>query len=300
MKVFLTGGTGFIGSYIVMELLNKGHEVTLLARNPEKIPKFNEFDKVRLINADFKDYETVALNLQGHDVCIHNALLWGNNGLEMLRNDTLSSVFLFETAAAVGIKQFIYTSSTAAIGEFRPNMNEETKTKPVDYYGATKAASEDYLLAASASYSMCCNIIRPGYTFGNPVVEGAPMEVDSRFRKIVDKAIAGEDIELIQYDGTQFIWAGDLAKIYSAVIEAPKNREIYFGLGLTYVSWEQIAQEAIKLTDSKSRILLSDKGYGNEPYLFDVTKIQSEFGFSFNSQEMIVDHLRYLIAHHND
>ncbi|HPM35746.1 MAG TPA: GDP-mannose 4,6-dehydratase, partial [Spirochaetota bacterium] len=38
MKVALTGGTGFIGSYIAMELVSSGHEVKILARNADKVP----------------------------------------------------------------------------------------------------------------------------------------------------------------------------------------------------------------------------------------------------------------------
>jgi len=38
MNVFLTGGTGFIGSYVAMELVKQGHHVTILARNRNKVP----------------------------------------------------------------------------------------------------------------------------------------------------------------------------------------------------------------------------------------------------------------------
>lgn len=44
MKVFLTGGTGFIGSYVVMELLKNGHEITIFARNQNKVPSLNSLD----------------------------------------------------------------------------------------------------------------------------------------------------------------------------------------------------------------------------------------------------------------
>ena len=295
MKIFITGGMGFIGSYIVMELLDAGHEVTILARNPDKIPAFRTMPGLSLIKGGLEDRELIHASLPGHDGCIHNALHWGDSAQEMLLKDTLSSVFLFETAAKAGIRHLVYTSSTAAMGEFRHDMNEESKCKPVDFYGATKEASEAYLLAMASQTSMRCNIVRPGYTFGNPVVEGSPMEIDNRFRDIVDKAINGQDIHLTKYDGTQFIWAGDLAKVFRVVLESEGNRQIYFGLGQEFISWERIAEAVVEEAGSTSRIILEDKGYGEEPCLFDLSKIQRDFGLAFTSWDKLVDHVKYLI-----
>lgn len=295
MKVFLTGGMGFIGSYIVKMLIDNGHEVTLLARNPAKIPSFQTMPQITTVKGSLSDFDIIEKSLPGHDACIHNALGWGNTPLDMLKNDTLCSVFIFQQAAASGVKHLIYTSSTAALGEFRPQMDEEMKSKPNNYYCATKAASEEYLLAISHNTSMRCNIIRPGFTFGNPVFPDSPMESDARFRNIVSAALTGKDIQLIKNDGTQFIWAGDLALIYKAVLESEKNRNIYFGLAREFVTWERIAQKAIEITGSKSRIIL-DKGieYGTEPYRFTLQKIKQDFGFSFKNWDKIVEHIRYL------
>jgi UDP-glucose 4-epimerase len=295
MKVFITGGMGFIGSYIVKMLIDHGHEVTILARNPAKIPSFQTMPKITIIKGSLSDFDIIENSLPGHDACIHNALGWGDTPLDMLKNDTLCSVFIFEKAATAGVKHLIYTSSTAALGDFRPDMDEEMKSKPNNYYCATKAASEEYLLAISHHYPMRCNIIRPGYTFGNPVVPGSPMEGDTRFKDIVAGALDGKDITLIKNDGTQFIWAGDLALVYKAVLESRVNRSIYFGLARDFITWERIAQKAIEITGSKSRIVFDkDIEYDDRPYLFTLNKIRQEFGFSFENWEKVVAHVQYL------
>jgi UDP-glucose 4-epimerase len=296
MKIFMTGGMGFIGSYIVKMLIDNGHEVTLLARNPAKVAPFQTTPQITILQGSLTDFDIIEKSLPGHEACIHNALGWGDTPVEMLKNDTLCSVFIFEKAAAAGVKHLIYTSSTAALGDFRPNMDEEMKSKPNNYYCATKAASEEYLLAISYNTPMRCNIIRPGYTFGNPVVPASPMEGDTRFRDIISAALAGRDINLIKHDGTQFIWAGDLALIYKAVLESNANHNIYFGLARDFVTWEQIAQKAIEITGSRSRIVFNeDIVYDAEPYLFTLQKIKQEFGFAFDSWDKLVDHVRYLI-----
>jgi UDP-glucose 4-epimerase len=292
MRIFVTGATGFIGSHVAFRLLATGHELTILARNPEKTRALSAHPRVRRVTGKLTDFERIREAVDGCEACIHIALGWGDTPVEMLRADTLPTVSLLGVCAELGVEKFIYTSSTAALGAFFPDMREEHKTSPNNLYGATKAASESYVLAVGATSEMQCNVIRPGYTFGNPVVAGAPMESDQRFRKIVRQALAGETIELEAGDGTQFIWAGDLARLYEAVLAADASREIYFGLGKSFTSWETIARLAVKLTGSESTISL--RGTPRAPDLFDLSRIRAKFGLEFAAEPHLTAHLEYL------
>jgi UDP-glucose 4-epimerase len=305
MKIFLTGGTGFIGSYVARELSRKGHYVSILARNPKKVPALEKLPGIEIIAGDITDFNTIKKMMAGKDVCIHIALHWGNTAVEMLLNDTHSSVKIFELAAVAGVKEIIYTSSTAVndwvymdessrTGGEKNTVFENTKQQPVSYYGATKGATELYLNAIAFNYKIKANIIRPGYTFGNPVVTGANMQSDKRFSSIVENARRNESIELIKNDGTQFIWAGDLAKIYSEIIDASVNGKMYFGLGNRFITWESIANETVSLLGSKSKIIIKDLGWPDKPALFDVEAIKRDFGLSFDSMHHIKEHIRYL------
>lgn len=67
MKIALIGATGFVGSAVLQELLNRGHEVTALARHPAKItPR----DKLKVVTADVLDSAQVARAVKGHDAVI--------------------------------------------------------------------------------------------------------------------------------------------------------------------------------------------------------------------------------------
>jgi UDP-glucose 4-epimerase len=293
MRIFMTGATGFIGSHVAYRLLEAGHHLVVIARNPDKTPSLSQHPRVRRVSATLYDAPLIAQHLEGCDACVHVALGWGDTPLSMLERDTQATVGLLEASLRAGVKHFIYTSSTAALGGFWSRMSEADPTRPSDYYGATKAASEAYVMAVGAKTGMRCNVIRPGYTFGNPVAQGAPTQPDQRFNEIVKKALAGQEIRLKKGDGTQFVWAGDLARLYEAVLDSTRSREVYFGLATPFVTWQAVAEEAVRLTGSRVRVVT--EGEPGAPCLFDLSKIREHFGLEFTSAEQLTLHLKYFV-----
>ena len=308
MNIFLTGGTGFVGSYVTLELLKYDHKITILARNPDKIPKFKEIKELEIIKGDLTDIRLLADLIKGKEACIHIAVNYSEekDGWEVLKDDTLPTVFMSNIASRENVKHFIYTSSTSAndslysgcadeLEEQIKIVSSKTKQHPATFYGATKAASENFLMAESHLSPMRINIIRPGYTFGNPVADGARAQADTRFQNIVKNAFNNKPIHLTKNDGTQFIWAGDLAKLYIKVLHSNVSRKTYFGLSKNFTSWYEIAQEAVKRCNSKSQILLEDKGWSDKPLMWDVSDMKKDFGLEFNPWKKIKEHLDYYI-----
>jgi UDP-glucose 4-epimerase len=308
MNIFLTGGTGFIGSYVTLELVKHDHRVTILARNQNKIPEFKKIKQLEIVEGDISDTKLLEKLIIGKDACILIAVNYSEQkkGWEVLQDDTFPTVFISSIAAQEKVKHFIYTSSTSAndslymggadqLEEPIKIVTAKTKQHPATFYGATKAASENFLMAQSHLSTMRINIIRPGYTFGNPVAEGASSQSDTRFQNIVKNAFNNKPIPLVKNDGTQFIWAGDLAKLYIKVLHSNVNRKTYFGLAKNFTSWYEIAEETIKKCNSKSRILLEDKGWSDDPLMWDVSDMKKDFGLEFNPWEKIKKHLDYYI-----
>ncbi|MDR2595206.1 MAG: NAD(P)-dependent oxidoreductase [Fibromonadaceae bacterium] len=292
MKIFLTGGTGFIGHFVAKEFLEQGHSLKILARNPDKIPSLAKHENVKMIHAGLLDSEAIKKGLDGCDACVHIALGWGETPLEMLAKDTTATVQLLEFAANAGCEKFIYTSSTAALGKIRHNSNEEMVCKPVDLYGATKAAGEAYVLGANSK--MKRNIIRPGYTFGQLAFPDGVTQPDRRFFNITQAVKENGVVHLTKNDGTQFIHASQLAMLYSSVLKSDLNEEIFFGLGTEWISWKSIAEQAIKMRPgTKATIEEENKGWGSDPLLFSLEKIEKFFGLKFNGNDFIYDHLRW-------
>ena len=297
MKIYLTGGTGFIGSYVAKELSAAGHTVVILARNPGKVPALATLTGVRIAHAPMQDRAALDAALEQPDALIHVALCWGDTGPEMIRNETLASVELIELAIRKGTKRVLFTSSTAASGYSLRVTDEDSRLKPEDFYGASKGAVELFVHAYARKHpDVHFNIIRPGYTFGNPVVDGGSIESDKRFKEICANAKAGRPIALVKNDGTQFIWAGDLARLYRAVLEGDVTGETFYGLSTKFVRWDEIAGWAKELTGSKSEIQLSDLGYSDDPSTFAVDKIARFFSLAFDPREKLKEHLRYLLS----
>jgi putative NADH-flavin reductase len=67
MNIALIGATGFVGSAILPELLNRGHRVTALTRNPAKLPAQ---ERLKVVAADVLDSAQVARAVKGHDAVI--------------------------------------------------------------------------------------------------------------------------------------------------------------------------------------------------------------------------------------
>lgn len=298
MKVFITGGTGNIGQYVSLALIGAGHEARVLSRNPDKYPSLQK--KAELVKGAITDYGKAAEYVKGRDAVIQIALGWGNEPVSMLENDTSATVHLLEIAEKAGVKKFIYTSSTAAMGKMRANMDETVMNLPLDLYGSTKSATEAYVLGFTKYYgggkevSMKRNIIRPGYTYSTPPFPDGSSQSDTRFRDIADAVVNSRPVTLTRYDGTQFISSGEIAQLYLKLLESDKNGEVYLALGNVFTSWERIALIAKEFyPESKSEIVLNDLGWGADPSLYCVKKMEKDFGLSFDSQKDLREHIKW-------
>jgi len=300
MKIFITGGTGNIGQYVVLSMVNAGHDVLALSRNPDKYPSLSQNPKMTMVAGDINDHWLMTGYVQECDAVIHIALGWGDEPMSMLINDTAATVHLLEAAEKAGVKKFIYTSSTAAMGRMRQTMEESMANLPTDLYGSTKAASEAYVLGFSKYYdrirevSMKRNIIRPGYTYSTPPYPDGSTQPDARFRDIAEAVVNSKPIVLTKHDGTQFISAEEIAQLYLKLVESDKNEEVYLALADTFTSWEQIAKIALEYyPSSKSEIVLNDRGWSEKPMMFDVSRIRKDFGLSFGNRDKLVEHIKW-------
>ncbi len=152
MKIFVTGGAGYIGSHVVFELCDAGHKVTIY--DDMSLGREENIDK----RADFvlgstldKQQLSKALINEEFDAVIHLAA-WKAAGESMVKpekyaeNNIFGSMNLLNAVSNAGIKNFVFSSTAAVYGfpSYLP-MDEKHPINPANYYGYTKVFVEENL-----------------------------------------------------------------------------------------------------------------------------------------------------------
>lgn len=149
MKALVTGGCGFIGSYLVKRLLKEGHSVSIIdtffSGHPSNLGDC--LSKCGVMQASITNWDAVRRAMQGCHVIYHLAarMDWTDN---LRHPDVLNKTNAWGTsvvltqARAMGIQQVIFTSSAAVYGNFVPGV-EGGPCLPISMYGASKLAAEN-------------------------------------------------------------------------------------------------------------------------------------------------------------
>ena len=155
MKVFLTGGTGFIGQPLTKTLLRRGWSVLALVRNPGS-PQARALTRLgaQCVAGDVTDRESMRVGMTGADVVIHNAG-WYEMGIPSGARKLMHAVNVTGTdnvlslALALDIPRTVYVSTVACFGDTGAEVRDETyhqQTPYRSYYEQTKAASHEVAL----------------------------------------------------------------------------------------------------------------------------------------------------------
>ena len=149
MRVFITGASGFIGSFFLKNLLTSNEDqVCVLLRNPadawriqDVLPKITvivgELDRLDLVESELSHFSPEAF--------VH--LAWQGvlgaerNNPSQWRN-VISTLELVELAKRLNVKTFIGLGSQAEYGPCQNKINELSETKPTTLYGASKLAAQ--------------------------------------------------------------------------------------------------------------------------------------------------------------
>jgi nucleoside-diphosphate-sugar epimerase len=160
MKIFVTGGSGFLGINLIRYLLSLNHEVTSLDLVEFDYPDCK--DKINAVIGDIRDEKTVDKLMQGQDFVIHcAAALPLYPADDIYTTDVIGTRILVEAALKYNIKRFVHISSTAVYGipDHHP-LYETDKLDGVGPYGKAKILAEKECETAREK-GLCVTILRP-------------------------------------------------------------------------------------------------------------------------------------------
>lgn len=149
IHVLVTGGNGFIGSFVVRELLNRGIRVRTLSRNPV-VPGRNAGSAAEFVQGDVRDAESVKKGMQGITHVVHAAACvasWVREVRKMYDVNVLGTKTVLQTAAEHAVASVVHVSSSSAITFRGSGVLDERAIAPrtlhLTDYGRSKALAED-------------------------------------------------------------------------------------------------------------------------------------------------------------
>jgi len=267
MKILVTGGTGYIASHTVVELLNAGHDVVVidnlsnsnalsLSRVAEITGKQVDFYKI-----DIRDFDAIDSLMDKYyfDCCIHFAGLKAvgesvQKPLDYYDNNVCGTVSLLRALNKHAIKNIIFSSSACVYGDPKiiPITEDCPKGKCTNPYGQTKSVIEDIMIDLHKSDSNW-NIVLLRYF--NPIgahqsskIGEDPNGVPNNLMPYITQVAIGKRNELNifgndyeTHDGTgvrDYIHVVDLARGHVCALKAIENKcglEIFnLGTGVGY------------------------------------------------------------------
>jgi nucleoside-diphosphate-sugar epimerase len=176
LKIFVTGGSGFVGSALVHRLVAEGHEVMALARSGSSIQRVRAAgaDPVRGDLADLRQADSPArtwlAKLQEVDAVVHVAAhmeFWGPDSLFEQANH-VPTVALHAASVAAGVRRFVLVSaaSVSTGSQRRPVVDESTpEGRPNIAYSRVKLATERALRQAHSGNTELV-VLRPPFIWG--------------------------------------------------------------------------------------------------------------------------------------
>jgi len=285
MNILVTGATGFIGSHLCKELIQRGYTVFGLVK-PSKISDVKlSFDekKFRLQAGDIRDVNFLYHILKDNNIkaIFHFAAqlpLGGGLNDCFLYSDTNArgTLNLLNAAYLIGVDKFIYASTMSVYSEppkYLP-VDEEHPVQPSTLYSVSKLEGELYCKVFSKAMNIV--VLRYGGAYG----KGQPKH--KAMYRFINQALSNMPIT-IYGNGTQttdFLYIKDV--VLSTLLAFEKNKPGLYNIGGgEEISLNELAKRIINLTGSKSEIVLVDKETDRPfRFVFDIRKARKDLGYS--------------------
>ena len=295
MKIAVTGGTGFIGRYILRRLVHAGHSCRCWYRSDSDRTGFDELsDSIEWVQGELIQPGAAEKLMQGCQAAVHNGL-WSPTSrfqhgegdlVEYGRVNILGSLDLMQTAIKLYLKKCVFVSTCAVHDQIlsdRP-LDESHPLWPRSHYGAHKAAIEKFVHSFGLGHGFPICAVRPSGVYG----QAYPIS-NSKYYSLIKKIRQGEDVTV--GGGGKEVHASDVAKAIEILLNSGNETTGQsYSCCDRYVSEYEVATIAKKATGSNSQILGEPKSPKNQ---IETSKIRN-LGMEFGGQQLLTDTIREL------
>ena len=256
MKIFITGGCGYVGTVLTNSLLLDCHNITVL--DTQWFGNFLKPNKnLDIIRGDILDISQISF--KNYDAIIHLANIANDPGVEL--NQTLSwevnalaSQQLIEKAINDGVKHFIYASSGSVYGiKDELEVTEDLSLVPISAYNKTKMVSERVLISYKDKIKVHC--VRPATVCGY----SPRMRLDVSVNLLTMQALTGKKINV--FGGKQTrpnINIHDMIRVYKHFLNNSDIHSGFYNAGFENISILEIAKKVQSKVKSEIQVTSSN------------------------------------------
>ena len=308
MKVFVTGGAGYIGSICVEQLLNFGHDVVVFDNLSEGHRQAVD-KRARFIEGCLSDRETIINSVASNQsqIIMHfaaNALVGEsmNNPSKYFRNNVAYGINLLDAAIEAKVQKFVFSSTCATYGI--PNvipMTEDLPLNPINPYGESKVIFEKLLQWYHKLHGLEFVALRYFNAAGASENFGEHHRIETHLIPNVLKVALGQlnqckifGTDYPTPDGTcirDYIHIIDLAQAHMLAMEKEKNGFFNLGNGEGY-SVRQVIDTCEQISGKKIAAVEESRRSGDPPRLIaSAHKAFKELNWKpkFGSLEKIIE-----------
>lgn len=174
MKVFVTGGTGFIGGEVVRQLRARGDEVVALVRSPEKGAKLRDLG-CEIAGGDLGDEAALRRGMAGCDAAIHAAAMYevgipARQRPAMREANVAGTERVMRAALEEKVPRIVYVSTVGIFGNTHKQVVDESYRNPetdfTSYYEETKLEAHKVVQRMIDEGELPAVIVQPGGVYG--------------------------------------------------------------------------------------------------------------------------------------
>jgi UDP-glucose 4-epimerase len=287
-RVVVTGGAGFIGSNLAWSLCKDNEVVVIDNLSTGKIGNIKPLidDKsIRFVRGSVTDMKLMMKHLKGADYVFHEAAIPSvprsfKDPLATNEAGVTGTLTVLLAARERGVRKVVFASSSSVYGD-TPTLpkHEDMVPNPISPYAVTKVSCEAYCKLFAERLDLETAALRYFNVFGPR--QDSKSDYAAVIPKFIMSALTGKDL-VIFGDGNQtrdFTYVKDAVKA-NVLAATSKARGIYNVASGDRVRISYLAQEIVRITESKSRIRHGPVREGDIVHsLADITEARRAFGY---------------------